>query len=138
MPSISMFLACDSVGNITLQPGISSPQLTGPRSVLRPQYIPGAFSFGLAVGIIGVDTNVQNIARFKITNPGGTVIHDSGDSVFPPIGINDPMPKEYQGFMLTLDIRNLPIEEEGVYTISLFINGANIGSMGIPVFRAIQ
>lgn len=135
MPSISMFLVCDSINNITPQPNITIPQLVGPQSVLRPQFIPSTFSFGLAVGVAGVDSNVQNVIRFTISNPEGAIIHDSGDNVFPPIGFDDTMPKEYQGFMMSLDIRNLLIEKEGAYSFTLYVNNTEIGRKEIPIFR---
>lgn len=135
MPNITMFLVCDSINNFSPQPEINIPQLMGPQCVLRPQFIPGTFSFGLAVGVAGVDSNEQNTIRFTITNPAGAIIQNSGDNVFPPIGIDDTMPKEYQGFMLSLDIRNLLIEKEGVYTFTLYVNNVEIGHKEIPVFK---
>ncbi len=135
MPSISMFVVCESVS-----PQLNSniPQLSGPQCVLRPQIIPSTFSFGLAVGVVGVDPNLQNTIRFTISNPKGAIIQNSGDAVFPPVGIDDTMPKEYQGFMLSLDVRNLLIEESGIYTFTLYVNNMEIGSRDIPIFKGRQ
>ena len=135
MPSISMFLVCDSINNITPQPNVNIPQLMGPQCVLRPQYIPGAFSFGLAVGVIGIDSSAENSIRFTISDPDKRIVQDSGKNVFPPLGNDDTMPKEYQGFMLSLDIRNLPVEKEGVYTFTLYVNDIEIGSNIIPIYK---
>lgn len=135
MPYISMFLVCDSINSVSPQANTNVPQLVGPQCVLRPQFIPSTFSFGLAVGVAGVDPNAQNVIRFTISNPEGTIIHNSGDNVFPPIGFDDTMPKEYQGFMISLDIRNLLIEEEGAYYFTLYVNNTEIGRKEIPIFR---
>ena len=135
MPSISMFLVCDSINSVSTQPNLNIPQLTGPQCVLRPQFIPSTFSFGLAVGVIGVDSNKQNVIRFTISNPEGTIIQDSNENTFPPVGFDDTMPKEYQGFMMSLDIRNLLIEKEGIYTFTLYVNTFEIGRKEIPIFR---
>jgi len=136
MPKLTMFVVCDSVGSFTPQPNVSIPQLTGPQVVLRPVFIPGTFSFGIAAGVLGVDLKHNNEVQFTIKAPNGSIIQDSGKSSIPILAAieEDVLPDEYQGFMLTLDVRNLIIEEEGVYTFTLMINDEIIGSHEIPIF----
>jgi hypothetical protein len=129
-----MFMVCDSVGNTTLQPNVNVPQLTAPQAVLRPQFIPGNFSFGIAVGVIGVDLNKNNEIQFTIKAPDGKTVQDSGKNIFPALNEEDVLPEEYRGLMLTLDIRNLVIEIDGIYTFSLWINDELIGERNIPIY----
>lgn len=129
-----MFMICDAVNSATPNPNINIPQLSGPQVVLRPKFIPGNFSFGIAAGVIGVDLSTNNDVRFTISSPDGTIIQDSGSASFPALANEDTLPSEYQGFMLTLDVRNLVIEKEGIYKFRLWINGEEIGAHDIPIF----
>ena len=44
------------------------------------------------------------------------------------------MPSEFQGFVMSIDVRNLMITAEGKYLFTLYIDGELIGSHEIPVF----
>lgn len=136
MAKLVSFMICDTVNNI---PGPTNEgviqTLVAPQIAVRPQYIPGNFSFGIAVGVAGVDLEKENAVRFAVEDPEGHSIQDSGYSPLPKIPAKDEMPKEYQGFMLSMDIRNLPIEKEGSYIFALYINGEEVGRKEIPVFK---
>lgn len=136
MPTLTMFTVCNSIGDLNPQPGVSIPTLNGPQAVLRPLFIPSSFSFGISAGVIGIDLTKPNSIRFVITNPDKKIIQDSGESGFPALPEGDSLPIEYQGFMLTLDIRNLVIEKEGVYVFELYVNGVSAGAREIPIFAA--
>lgn len=136
MPTLTTFTVCESVGNFAPQPNVNIPQLNGPQAVLRPYFIPSSFSFGISAGVIGVDSKKSNSVRFLIKNPEGIIIQDSGESMFPALSEDDSLPNDYQGFVLTLDIRNLIIEEQGVYVFELFVNDESIGTRDIPIFPA--
>lgn len=135
MAKIASFILCDSITNIPGPPNISVPQLNSPQIALRPPFIPGAISFGIAVGVNDFDLTTTNRIRFTITNPDGKEIQNSGDAEFGPLPITDSMPQQYQGFILSTDIRNLEIIAEGVYVFSLFVNGEVAGTCEIPVFK---
>lgn len=136
MAKLVSFMICDTVNNI---PGLENDgivqTLVAPQIAVRPQFIPGNFSFGVAVGVSGVDLKKDNTVRFTVGDPKGNIIRDSGNSTLPVVPAKDSLPKEYQGFMLSMDIRNLPIEEEGCYVFKLYLNNDMIGEREIPIFK---
>ncbi|MDD6441889.1 MAG: hypothetical protein PUG71_07270 [bacterium] len=133
MAKLSMFMLCNAINNLQQANG-SIPQLIGPQTVLRPQFVPSNFSFGIAVGVTDVNLHESYRIRFTIADPDGKVVHDSGESDFPAIEKADTLPVEYQGFALSIDIRNLIVEKEGAFKFNLFINGKVVGEHEIPIF----
>lgn len=140
MAKLVSFVICDAINNIPgpADQGKNVPALVAPQIVLRPQFIPGNFSFALAVGVADIDLQAENKIRITISDPTGNFIQDLGENELPKIPIEDTMPKEYQGFMINMDVRNFVIESEGEYTFSLYINGECIGMQKIPVFKRAQ
>ena len=74
--------------------------------------------------------------RFRITDPDGNIIQESCENVLPAIPEDSSLPKEYQGYTLSIDIRNLIISKSGLYNFSLFINDEEVCIKSIPVFEA--
>ncbi|MBR6788248.1 MAG: hypothetical protein IKM44_00360 [Clostridia bacterium] len=133
---ITTFMLCDSINNVNLPQGTVVPQLIMPTTVLRPQFIPSAFSFGIVVGVEGMDLQKDHKMRFRITDPDGNIIQESCENVLPAIPEDSSLPKEYQGYTLSIDIRNLIISKSGLYNFSLFINDEEVCIKSIPVFEA--
>lgn len=134
MAHIYSFTLCDSINNQSNQTG-STLLLANPQIALRPQFIPGNFSFGISFGISDIDISIANHIIFTISNPSGKTVFDSGDNELLPAPSDDNLPNEYKGFMICFDIRNLPIEQEGVYKLQVCINGTPIGEKDIPIFK---
>lgn len=135
MAKIVTFMICDAINNIPSPSGEMIPQLVAPQIAVRPQFIPGNYSFSISVGVRDVDLKRVNQIRFTITSPTGVILQDSGNSDFPPTGKPDIIPLEFQGFTLSMDVRNIVIHEEGLYTFSLYINDIVIGTQEIPIFK---
>lgn len=133
-------MLCDSISAIPVPEGGVLQQLVSPQIALRPQFIPGNFSFGVAVGVQGVNLHITNRIRFTISDSQGNVIQDSGISEFPPLPENTPetMPAEYQGFLMNMDIRNLVIHKDGEYLFSLYVNDELVGTQSIPIFQRVM
>lgn len=132
-------MLCDSINNIPVPAGGVLQQLISPQVALRPQFIPGNFSFGVAVGVQGINLHITNRIRFTISDPLGKVIYDSGVSEFPPFpeDVPETMPEEYQGFLMNMDIRNLVIHENGEYLFSIYVNDELVGTQSVPVFQRV-
>lgn len=135
MAKISSFVLCDAITNITTPYGDSVPQLMAPQPVLRPPVIPSTYSFGITIGITGVIFQANNVIRMTIISPKGDEIYNSGEINLGPIPEDDILPAEYQGFIISTDIRNLIIDCEGIYHASIDLNNEKVGEKEIPVFR---
>lgn len=135
MAKISSFMICESVMNIQMPQGESVPQLHAPLSVLRPPYIPGSYSFGISLGITGASFTSDNKVRLGILSPDGTEIFNSGEINLGKIPEEKIIPLQYQGFVLTTDIRNLVFPREGLYYAEVTINGESAGKHPFPVYR---
>lgn len=137
MARLEFVVVCNAINNIPADKGEVVPNLVAPQIALRPRFIPGNFSFALAIGIADIDLQAGNRIRFTITDPKGVVIQDSGETELPKMPMKDTMPAEYQGFVINMDIRNLIIENEGAYVFSLYMNGDCIGTHTIPIFKQV-
>lgn len=134
MAKITMFMLCDSINNVPGPQG-ATPHLVSPQLVLRPMFIPGNFSFGIAVGVQDLDIKKPIKLGFTIVAPGGDILQNSDDSEIPVINKEDVLPSEQQGIMLNLDFRNLVIHEEGIYKFALRVNGETLEEQPIPIYR---
>lgn len=134
MAKISFFMICETINNVLAPTGSTVPQLTNPFCVVRPEYIPGNYTFGIAVGVSGVNISEQNNMGFIIADPNNIVIQETPAFPLPIAPIDDNLPKDQQGFLLSFEARNLPLSVEGVYKITFYINGEAIGTEEIPIF----
>lgn len=135
MPRISSYMLCDTIANIQIQPNSSIQQLISPQAVLRPPFIPGTFSFGISICVLGADFQEQNVINFCIINPAKVLVYSSGDIDIGKLPIDASLPEEYNGIVLSTDIRNLELQSEGEYELDLFINKQRVGTCQIPIFK---
>lgn len=136
MAKLVSFAICDSVNNVQ-SPNGTIITLSAPQIAIRPPFVPGMLSFGLAFGIAGVELAKQNTFRFTIKDPSDKVIQDSSDKQLPIQPGTDRLPAEYQGFMISLDIRNQLFEVEGLYTFSIYLNSDLLDEKKVPVYRKV-
>lgn len=134
MPKINMFMVCDSINNIQAAGGPVA-QITAPREALRPPIIPGAYSFGIGVGIRGIDLQTPTRIRYTITDSEDNIIFDTGESELPPMSKPDSIPIDFQGFLITTDVRNVVIKADGLYMFNLFVNGEQMEPQEVPIFK---
>ncbi len=138
MARLMSFMICDAINNIPVSNPDSSiksiPALMAPTIVLRPKYIPGNFSFGIALGISDVNLQEQNRMKIIIKNSNNDIVYDSGEKEIPIADKPDTLKKEYQGFIMCADIRNLSIDIEGEYSFEIYINGDLIETKMVPIY----
>lgn len=137
MAKVTMFALCDSVNNVQGPQGRMLTTLVEPRVVLRPLYIPGNFSFGVTVGVCGVDLDKPASILVKILGPDGDTAYQLGELTVPASGGDSTLPRAYHGFMFNMDIRNMPVKAEGTYKFVLTVNGEDLEAQEIPIFRGV-
>ena len=138
MAKLYSFTICESLNNMPAGDAGSIPMLIAPQIALRPQFIPGNFSFAMAIGVSEIDLKQLNKMRFTIAGPDGTILNDSGENELPIVPKPDLLPAEYQGFMMCIDVRNLVIPSEGMYIVSLYLNGEQFAAQGIPIYNKVD
>ena len=99
MAKIAMFMLCDAIS-----PEHSQMKLISPQFVLRPDFIPGNFSFGICAGISDIDASDAYKQAYLDAK-------------------EEDIPREAQGFMIAMEVRNIPVKLEGEYKFVLYING---------------
>lgn len=136
MAKIALFMLCDTVENNQSKDNTIT-HLVSPQAVLRPLYIPSSFSFGLSVGVRGLDLSSPITLRFIVCDPDGNIVQDSGENTI-SIGAHDNiLPMEHQGFVANIDVRNFNVPKEGVYKFTLFVNGEELEAQDIPIYRGM-
>lgn len=133
MAKLVSFCICDSIENV-VQGGHPVLKVVFPQVSLRPQTLPSNFSFGVVVGVIGVDIEKSNAVQFKVMAPNGEVVHDSHETLLPVAKRDEKLPEEWQGFMLCADVRNLFIRENGIYKFSFYVNGRLLEEHEVPIY----
>jgi len=132
MAEIATFMICDGV-QIPAPAMASAPSLIAPNIALRPDFIPSNYSFGLSVGVRGVNTSMSNHFRLIIRDPQGGEVH-AFQHECPPEPTKDALPEEYRGFIFSLDLRNVPLTVEGCYTVTILVNHEEAGTRLLPVY----
>lgn len=134
MVKLFSFTICDSINTMQVSVGTVS-MIVAPQIALRPQFVPGNYSFGLAIGISGLELKMTNRVKIVITSPEGSVVHDSGEIDLPIVSDDDTLPHEYQGFMMCADIRNMGVPCEGEYCFAFYLNGTFVADKSVPIYR---
>ena len=137
MVKITSFMICNTIEKTTgVDPESGAPILVSPQVSVRPEFIPSNFSFGVAAGITNIDPSSDSRVKITIENPDGEIIFESDTVDLPKASNTDKkMPINYQGYMLTLDIRNLQIKKEGCYKFKVFIDDSLIDTKDIPIYE---
>lgn len=136
MAKISSFVICDTITNVSNGENPQVQALVNPQSILRPEFIPGTFSFGVSIGITGIVSDKPTDIKFEIQNPKGEIIQTSAGvlPVVPVVPGDEKLPNEYRGYQINMDLRNLTIREDGIYKLLIKINKEEL-SRDIPIFQ---
>lgn len=111
------------------------PALSDPKAVLYPKYIPTEYSFGVAVGIRGVDFTKEMTASFRIDDPDGNELLSIGPKLLPPDSSGGELPPpEYSSIVFTLQLDNVNFAQDGVYKFRTEFNGTELEPQDIPVY----
>ena len=130
MARVSTFLYCDSFENI-MTPSGPKLNVSNPLQIFTPAYIPGNFSFGILIGIIGFDTKITHSLRviFKHKESEKSVF-DTGNIEF-PTNAESKLPTYLDGTMINMDFRNVVFENDGEYFTEVIFDDKKLGEFPI-------
>lgn len=131
MEYITSFIYCDSI-QTEVTPQGAKPQIINPLQVLAPIAIPGNYSFCIACNVSGFDEHKENEVQLIFVSPKGKTIYDTGKINFqiPEEQVSKNKPGTVQ---FNLDLRNVVLEEQGICTTKVIMNGNTIGEYKIAV-----
>lgn len=131
MVYISSFIYCDSIQTEMTSQGPRN-QIVNPLQVLAPIAVPGNYSFAIACNIAGFDAAKENCVRVQFMSPSNQLTNDTGDIKF-QLPTDQIKPDKPSVMQLNLDMRNLVLNEVGLYSTRVFVNNKQIGEYKIPV-----
>lgn len=117
-------------------PGLpQTPMLKEPKVVLRPKYIPTEYTFGAAVGIVGVDGTKEITITFKIDDPNGNELVSLGPNVIPPNpAMVEQAPPEFRSGTFSMQFDNVNFSTMGIYKFRVMLNDEELEPQDIPVY----
>lgn len=133
MAYISTFIYAEESRN-EVHPQGQKMNVVNPMLLFSPKYIPGQFSFAVAIGILELDYRQAHKFRYLLKGPDLTKepLVDTGDAVIPSQENPRNLPLEMQGIYMGFDLRNVEFTCEGKYTSEVLLDGVSLGTY--PIF----
>lgn len=100
-------------------------------SAINPEYVPGLFSFSTVVTLLGTGSEKEH--HLTLTLSHGNEIVGRLEGPVPVLPDSSNLPEEYKGVNLTVNWNNVNFKKEGLYDLSVYCDGAEIGSKEIFV-----
>lgn len=120
MAKLITFTYANEVINQTID-GHDNQIINNPLLALKPMFIPGQLSFSVVFGITDIDPNKDHIFQYKLVSPDGQVVVDTGDIKITKY--SNMQDKKVDGFLGSLDLRNVVFRTRGFYKTELIFNG---------------
>lgn len=138
MVELSAFALCAEIIDNISADGVLEPELKNPQPALRPAFVPTEYSFGVYLGLLGVGAGaVGHDLEFVLDDAEEKTVAKIGPVSIPPAspnGSNIPPENSYVAFVLRM--QNVKLETEGVYKFRTLVDGEEIGSRRVPVYRS--
>ena len=134
MARVSTFIYAEESHN-EVNPKGQRMNIVNPLLIFSPKYLPGQFSFSVAIGILEVDYSQTHVFRYLLRGPKSErePIVDTGNVPIPSQLNPRNLPLEMQGIFIGFDLRNIDLEDEGKYTSEAFIDGVSLGLYPISI-----
>lgn len=122
-PTLQHFMYCKAVQQDT----DGSMNVQGVLNNLIPLYVPGAFSFAICFSILGINIEKPHNLRIRFMNDTkGIVLVDSNEisvSILNREKNSIRFPPEFEGLVMTMTFNNVEIENEGIYSTHIMVDG---------------
>ena len=137
MANLTSFVYCINAERIPSGDGKGdSINAMGVLSALTPEFVPGTFSFSIIFSVLDVDISVNNTIQIIFSKDGAAdALVNSGCITIPPLPENDGvcLPDQYKGLNMSMDFRNVILEQEGLYSTIINFNGELLAKKPIYV-----
>lgn len=129
MITINNIVFCDSTQQLPTPDGKSITLLVNPMPELRPPYIPGVFSFSVSFGLSGLKADEKTEAIITFSDPVGKPLSVCSVPIL--------LPKEALNLTGCVDLRNVLLESEGSYSLTIQIDNMH-SSQQITVKKGVM
>jgi len=137
MANLANFIYCLNAERIPAADGQGeSVNALGIVNALTPEYVPGAFSFSIVFSVLKLDVKKHNSIRVVFSSSEDSkVLVDTQEIMIPPAAEENSinLPEENKGFIMSMDMRNVVFETNGLYETEIIVNQETIGKVPIYV-----
>lgn len=134
MVKIATFLYCLGTDN---QQNPEGPiTAIGILPVLTPEFIPSAFSFSIVLGITGLADNRDHTLDICFKDNNKNPVVEAKNIKIPVDAMkmgNLDLPEGARGLMLSMELKNAILREEGMYSTEVHFDGERLGDYEIYV-----
>jgi hypothetical protein len=134
MAKISTFLYC--LGTNNQQKPNGPITAIGILPVLTPEFIPSAFSFSIVIGITGLSDDQDHILDICFKDNFKVPVVDAKNIRIPVDVMKNgdlELPDEAKSLMLSMELKNAILREEGMYSTEVHFDGERLGEYEIYV-----
>lgn len=136
MSYIASFVYCDQIQNNMTPQGLTRNIVT-PLIDLQPINIPGNYTFSIACTFADVNVRDNNAFEVFFQNPKGDTISKVNVIIPAKMLLNQQNEdKGIDSLNLDVDLRNVVLNTEGMFSTVIFHNGSKAGEYPINVRRA--
>ena len=101
---------------------------------LTPEFIPSAFSFAIVLVLVGVnDEKVHTMDIVFKDNHGKPLVEAKSIGIPSNNDTANNVPPEARGLTLGMDLKNVILKEDGMYSTSVSFDGVHLGEYEIYV-----
>ena len=129
---VSTFIYC--LGTTNLEGKDAPINAMGVLPVLTPEFIPSMFSFSIVLGMRGIDDTSNHLLDIIFKDCEGNVLVEAREIQITLEQLQakgSQLPEEYRGLMIGMDLRNVVIKKEGVYSTEVSLDGKKLGVFDI-------
>lgn len=101
---------------------------------MTPEFIPSMFSFSIVLGIRGIDDTSNHLLDIIFKDCEGNALVEAREIQITSEQLQakgSQLPEEYRGLMIGMDLRNVVIKKEGVYSTEVSLDGKKLGAFDI-------
>lgn len=129
---LTTFLYC--LGTTNMDGNNTAINAMGILPVLTPEFIPSTYSFSIIVGIRAIDDSRDHSMNIIFMDPERHALVEARNVTIQRTQMKENMlnlPPEYRGLTIAMDMRNVVLRKEGVYSTLVEFDGQKMGEFEI-------
>lgn len=135
-PYITGFMTSEAIEDrLTTDKTRGVLHIVNPLNNINLPFLPATYSFFVSFSLLGMDPEKDFSLEVELIAPNELSVFKSGKLALQKNeSFNSKLPKESNGFMCNLELRNVVIREQGKHMCNIYIDEKKIGSFPISFF----